>query len=380
MSVQDEVERLVELAYDTALDPSLWGDFLERIGEALGACQGSLFLHSPGIQLMTDWGFGQIPELKEIYNTKYVSEDPWSEPTLRTPVGHVATGQELKPTKTFERTDFFQECMLPYDLYDCLVVQVERNPGLNAVVVFNRPEWLPRFGETERRFLAKLAPHVRQAVRIQRQFEDDAAISMLQSAALDQVAFGVIVLGRQSGIRYANRIAEMILAANDGLGFRNNRLHASRASDDTILSEAQQRVLSPAKGLMNSSGSFSVSVVRPSNQPAYALQVTPISPKLKERIAAFGESDGLALVVIVDPARTKLPAHELVREAYALTTTESQLTVMMAEGLSLKGAAEQLSMTEQTARWHMKNILSKTDTNRQSELLNLLLRMVSPLA
>lgn len=57
MAVQDEVERLVELVYDAALDPSMWGDLLERIGEKLNACQGSLFLHSPRIQLMTDLGF-----------------------------------------------------------------------------------------------------------------------------------------------------------------------------------------------------------------------------------------------------------------------------------------------------------------------------------
>lgn len=66
--------------------------------------------------------------------------------------------------------------------------------------------------------------------------------------------------------------------------------------------------------------------------------------------------------------------------AYGLTPTESQVAVMIGQGLSLKGVAEQLSMTEQTARWHMKNILAKTETSRQSDLVTLLLRTASPLA
>ncbi|HJZ12631.1 MAG TPA: hypothetical protein VJ521_10795 [Acidobacteriota bacterium] len=52
----------------------------------------------------------------------------------------------------------------------------------------------------------------------------------------------------------------------------------------------------------------------------------------------------------------------------------AKLAAILTEGTNLREAAQRLGITVYTARDHLKRILSKTQTPRQSELMRLLLR------
>jgi DNA-binding CsgD family transcriptional regulator len=69
---------------------------------------------------------------------------------------------------------------------------------------------------------------------------------------------------------------------------------------------------------------------------------------------------------------------ELLIKGYRLTQTEAALALKIAKGDSLKGTAAHLGISEQTARWHLKNVLKKTGVRRQSELVRLLMGMSPP--
>jgi pimeloyl-ACP methyl ester carboxylesterase/DNA-binding CsgD family transcriptional regulator len=57
---------------------------------------------------------------------------------------------------------------------------------------------------------------------------------------------------------------------------------------------------------------------------------------------------------------------------FGLTTAEARLTAKLVQGLRVADAGAELGMTPSTARWHLKNIFSKTGTRRQADLLRLL--------
>lgn len=54
-----------------------------------------------------------------------------------------------------------------------------------------------------------------------------------------------------------------------------------------------------------------------------------------------------------------------------LTPRQGALTALLAEGEALKGAASELGMRLETARWHLREIFKKTKTHSQNELLSL---------
>ena len=59
---------------------------------------------------------------------------------------------------------------------------------------------------------------------------------------------------------------------------------------------------------------------------------------------------------------------------YNLTPAEARLTLALLEGKGLEWAAEQISLSVNTARTHLKRIFEKTRTHRQAELVRLILR------
>jgi DNA-binding CsgD family transcriptional regulator len=58
---------------------------------------------------------------------------------------------------------------------------------------------------------------------------------------------------------------------------------------------------------------------------------------------------------------------------YGTTPTEAQLAQMLAAGANLRGAANRLAVSRSTLRTQLKSISAKTSTNRQTELIRLLL-------
>ena len=82
-----------------------------------------------------------------------------------------------------------------------------------------------------------------------------------------------------------------------------------------------------------------------------------------------------ALAPIADPgSRTRIDP-ELVAATLGLTPTESRVAVWLAEGKTVRDTAQAPGRTENTIRWHMKNIFNKHDISRQFELVQLVLAL-----
>jgi DNA-binding CsgD family transcriptional regulator len=58
---------------------------------------------------------------------------------------------------------------------------------------------------------------------------------------------------------------------------------------------------------------------------------------------------------------------------FGLTPAEAELAQALAAGRSLHEYADAAHVTCETARWRLKQVLAKTDTHRQAELVRLLL-------
>ena len=60
------------------------------------------------------------------------------------------------------------------------------------------------------------------------------------------------------------------------------------------------------------------------------------------------------------------------RHSLGLTATEADFADLLARGMSVKEASEQLCISVWTGRSHLRSIFQKTDTHRQGELIALL--------
>ena len=76
-----------------------------------------------------------------------------------------------------------------------------------------------------------------------------------------------------------------------------------------------------------------------------------------------------------EPAKAGGGAAADLTELFGLTAAEARVACMIAEGGSIAEISDRLSVSELTARTHLKRIFGKTGTKRQSALVRLVLSM-----
>ena len=82
-----------------------------------------------------------------------------------------------------------------------------------------------------------------------------------------------------------------------------------------------------------------------------------------------------AIVFITDPERPVKTSSALMTLLFGFTEAECRLAGILITGCSLKDAAEQRQVTYETVRSQLKSIFGKTGVRRQTELIELLIRV-----
>jgi DNA-binding CsgD family transcriptional regulator len=85
-----------------------------------------------------------------------------------------------------------------------------------------------------------------------------------------------------------------------------------------------------------------------------------------------GDNDPVAVLFIGDPERAVDIDPRLLTRLYGLSRAEARVAVLLAKGNRLEQVAEQLGLTYETVRKHLKQIFGKTGTDRQAELVRTL--------
>ncbi|HVF95029.1 MAG TPA: PAS domain-containing protein [Sphingomonas sp.] len=186
------------------------------------------------------------------------------------------------------------------------------------------------------------------------------------TAALNNTDVGILLVDAQGQVTFANDVAESLLAQNDGLRRKGNSLFGARLADTLRLQAALEHAISP----------HPAQIGRPI-APVVPLHRAEGRPLLAAIVAADGQPDvagsSAAVIYVVDPDQDLRPVVEPACKYYGLSPVETRLACMLANGSSLGDSAKAMHVTEQTARSYLKQIFVKTDTNRQAELVRLML-------
>jgi len=221
------------------------------------------------------------------------------------------------------------------------------------------------FSQADRDTFRVLGRYLRRAGSINRHFvrlQDDYRVARL---VLDGAPRGVIVLGPDARLCYANAAARQLLAQDDGLCQREGRLEiqnvTARARVMTFLQAARLGELPVAER------SLGIRVVRERDDAAYQLVLYALP--WDERRATLNQQLGLAIGMVHDPTQRVLPAEDLLAVFFGLTPAEAQLAQALCQGKSVAEIAEQLSVSVHTARTHLRNIFAKVGVHSQHALV-----------
>jgi DNA-binding CsgD family transcriptional regulator/PAS domain-containing protein len=361
---------LVGKIYECAADPLGWDDFLRDLAHfARGSIAALAYNDSRRDQHVVSAQFGITPECQRLYHEHYGTLDEWTRGAPGTAhTGWVGTGNMLVPDAVLAKSEFYNDFLRVVDggFHQCAAVLSQEDDSWGTVTI-TRPRRSGPFGESQLRVLRLLLPHLQRAMQLHRKFVALRKHSNMLESSLDLVTTAIVFVDSTGHILLANRSAAALLQRCDGLLSTRDGLRTNSPRESAQLEKFIRAAALTGNGNGLSAGG-AMHISRKSPRTPLAVLVAPVKLDL-----ASLTPHAAAVIFITDPEQKVEPSGEVLRRLYGVTPAEYKLAALLAQGRSLRQAAEIRQVTIGTARIQLKSIFLKTNVSSQSQLVRLLL-------
>lgn len=364
MCSQEQMHALIRGVYAAAADERRWPATLEKLADTFRGGVAGL-QYRTGIEGdVRSAHFARFdPVLADAYRTYFATRNPWirlSQPLYQT--GLVYSPEQYLPVADLRRTEFYDGILRPQGLVHCFGACVYRrgNDVLSFTVV--RSPSAGSFADAELKRVSAILPHIHRAVQTNERLATLRRTQTALTSGFEYLRHGVVLLNARGQVTFANRTARAIVQQGDGLSITADGLVASVFAERLHLRSLIDDAVNTSAGRGFGAGG-GMRISRPSMKRPFLVLVTPLGMALE------GERSGMATAFISDPETQAETIEELTRRRYGLTATEARVATAFAATASLDQIREQLGISRETVRWHLRRLYRKTGTSRQAALL-----------
>ncbi len=354
---------------DASVNPALWPDALAALAEATDADTVLTAEHATGgdvgrithawgvdAKLLVTYPEAAVPLGHWLQEAKVVSSSP-----------RVWDGEDIViDGRPLSRSTFAVDWLQAQNLNHVLVGVAANSGGDVELVLLGRSRRRGRFPAEAADRLADLLPYLHRRLAAGEAAQLAATVQGAAATALRGVALGVALIRPDGGVLFANAAANAVINNGDILSLSNGALALGQPGRRGRFRELLTRIAAMVKDGEQVSPR-AIAVPRPSRQRPVSLLIWPL-PDATE----VGADEPVAIVFIGDPEhRGEIDPMRLC-DLYGLSRAEARVAALLAQGHRLDETAQILGVAYETVRKHLKQIFSKTGTDRQAELVRML--------
>ena len=364
----------LDMLYDAALDPALWVPVMERFADLVGGSSACIS------QLNMVDGSGSVmisrtdPAMLSVYFEHFAQRNPLSNVDnpaayLRGWVPRILTDEDWMPKEDLVRTEYYNDFQKPQDVHSALMIRLaKRDPDISVLNVA-RPLARGQFDGPDLELAARLHPDLIRAFNLSQNLAEVQHIKSGMADALDRSQHGLFLIDDAGRVHHANRAAESLVSAGRGLTLIGGQLGASTPDATRRLQALIAQAAGRDRGRRRGG---SMAVPTPFRRLPLSLTVAPLR---SERFGMF-LSTLTAIVCVTDLESGASMPEQTLRNLFGLTAAEARVAVAFFEGCTSKEAAENLGLSFHTVRVQLARIFEKTQTNRQADLVRLMMNAV----
>jgi DNA-binding CsgD family transcriptional regulator len=362
-----EVFRLIDAIYESALDSGKWLDLLEqatRYFDARGAQIGNSDLLNSRLSFSLVHGYDWSVEHMRRYES-LMGEDPrlayfGANPFKPVHCRMALTDEQLRSSRVY------QEVLSVGGVEYSLGVNLAESDRALSYFLILRDASMPPFSETDCEKMSVLIPHLARALRLQRELDTMSTEKEVGFSALDSMALGVLIVDEGGRVRFANAMGGGLLERADGLEVQAGILRGTTDQNEDLLSHVRLAIRTRAPG--DTRTTHALRVTRGGSRDPYLVVLSSMQAS-GGRQSWRTDDERLAVLFVRDPDQEEETRAELLQRLYGLTGSEARLTDLISSGRPLKKCADALGLTEATARQYVKQVFRKTGVQRQSDLI-----------
>lgn len=376
---------LLDLIYEAAEQPSRWSALYSELCEAVGSTSIHMLAVDKRHRALSYSDGANLPVQGELaYMHQYHALDPRMPIILARPVhAWLHCHQELD--EGFVAQDrFYQEFLIPYDRrYLSATKLVETGDATVVFCTLSSPSQGPLTPPAVA-FLDRLLPHLSRACRLGLQNFVYSTQALVGHLMVDRLRQPVILVTPGGDVMHTNQAAQALLRSTRMVRVEQGRLHLPQQYAATFLrrcADLEQGVKSARDAAghraIEESGRFE-SLHMTWSDPAGGHQeslyafFSLLLPQAS--LGVFGLRPVVMLLFYHPDSAPEIDS-SLLFTVFGLTPAESRVASLLAQGLALKEIASQCGIQHDTVRKQLRAIYEKTATNRQHDLIRLLLNL-----
>ncbi len=358
------------MIYQGPLEPVPWKSALDLIRRHLKAIYVTLMLRPPSSDragLMVNASGDRPVEREDSYSNYYYALDPF----VGLPPGQVVSAEEIVGESKWRSSEFYKQFLKPVDVLHVLGADIRTDNGIECRFRVCRSHAGAPFSEPDKALCEVVLPHLKRAVQLHSHLDLIESERKLYAGTVDRMLVGTVILNETGAVMKTNSVADEMLRESDGLRIVKGAMAADYGNENR---ELQKLIDQAADGHAGAEPAVikAMSITRPSGRGKLGVLIRSIPPSEWSE----GQRCPSVAVFIRDPGRKTEASHEMVRRLFDLTPAEASLALLLANGLTLDDAAEELGIRKNTARAHLRSIFSKIGVTRQTTLVRVLLSSV----
>ncbi len=376
MSNEEALSLLIGEIYDTTLDPERWVGVLERIARFMRAKTSVLASEEIGGGAGSfHYSWGDDPKYSELFRTKYANINPAVVPmALSVKPGEVCSISTIMSYEEFLQSRLYKEWAAPQDYGDVTTVLIEKSSKSFAHLAVAHFGSDSPVDEDARKRMRLLAPHICRAVAISKIVELSKMEAALLSDTIDSLAVAVFILRTDGGIAYANATGKAILATGSVFQEASGAIQATDRQTRAIIHKAICDAAVGDIGL-NSRGTAIPLGTREGER--YVAYILSLASGARRKTGSLYRA---SVAMFVHKATVERPTLiEAIATQFKLTPSELRVFFAIVEVGGAAQVARVLGISPDTVKTHLKRIFAKTGTNRQADLVKLVVGYMNPL-
>jgi DNA-binding CsgD family transcriptional regulator len=360
---------IIGLIYDAVTDSSLWERVLVAFIQATNGIGGSLSIGNAEFdEIAFVCRHHMSPEEAAEYQKNYASTDGWALRVHEFPEGYAGASHDIWPEAEMVESPAYREFYGPRNWHYGMGGVILRTPHSISLITMLREKEKGPCVEAELALCRTLLPHLRRAALLQGELTALRSQRLAFLSHLDRYPQAFLLIDSDRKILVANTPGREVLDARDGLRVEGGRIRTASPAEDAALADAVRRLANERESRVSR-----LSVARRSHVSPYLLLLLPVPSR---GAAPLGVSQPAVAIVVIDPENSFSPDTSALADLFGLTPAELRVTSLLVQGRSMEQIGVELKVSIETIRTHVRRVFSKTSTNRQGELIALVLRSV----
>ncbi|MBB5017597.1 DNA-binding CsgD family transcriptional regulator [Chitinivorax tropicus] len=357
---------LISVLYESINDPQCLRDFITGFAAGQDQLSAGLLIiqrgHRPQLILEREYPPNDIDDYIDVF----MAQDIRLQALLQQSAPVSYDQREYISDDTFTDTAFYRGFLSRTNLFYSAGVRVihdaETTVLMGAAVPKDKGGVEPHLVER----MLYLKPHIERVIRLSQRQHFQTTLNEALCHSLACWNIGIALLDSSASIQFCNGVFESMLSQSVNLRYVAQRLQFRESTLNSRFTSAVSRLARTHQ--LTGDDHVAYLVTKQSSNLFHQLVLLPLP-------ASVPNGTQGVLAMLSDPDHQRAGRMEIAGQLFGLTPSEKRVAERVLAGQVPSDIASSLTVARSTVVSHLKNLFRKTGTNRQADLMRVLMHV-----